>query len=135
MWDGIVHILSLIHIYVTITIAENAQISNNMTKNNGGGISLFPAKLVVSGGKIQNNTADVGGGIASYADGDITMTDGEISGNTAISGGGIYPVSYTHLSWNMRAVPQRGIPRRGKNREKERRAIPVLLWDLRKRNL
>lgn len=78
----------------TLTISENAEISNNtsLTRRNydreiwGGGVYI--GKLVMNGGKIINNTAaKQGGGVFCVS---AEITGGEISGNKAERGGGIY---------------------------------------------
>jgi hypothetical protein len=86
---------------VTITMSENAEISENSVINSpegtngaiGGGVLLRSAIFTMNdNSSIKNNIADRnGGGITVGLQGSFYMNDGEISGNTAnISGGGVY---------------------------------------------
>ena len=56
---------------------------------NGGGVRVYEATFVMSGGTISGCTADTGGGL--YADSStVTIKGGTISGCTASKGGGLY---------------------------------------------
>lgn len=59
---------------------------------NGGGVRVYEATFVMSGGTISGCTADTGGGL--YADSStVTIKGGTISGCTADEGGGLYAIN------------------------------------------
>ena len=85
----------------TMTMSNNADVSNNSASQFGGGIELegtsgHVAKLVMNGGSISNNTANSGGGVMEYGYSLFNMNGGIISGNHALNsdgngnGGGVY---------------------------------------------
>ena len=85
----------------TMTMSNNADVSNNLATQFGGGIELdgtsgHIAKLEMNGGSISNNTANSGGGVMEYGYSLFNMNGGVISGNNAFNtggngnGGGVY---------------------------------------------
>jgi uncharacterized repeat protein (TIGR02543 family) len=77
----------------TVTMSDNAEISNNTGSSYGGGVCLRNSTLTMNGNAaIKNNTViDGGGGVYIGEGSTFTMNGGEISGNTAQSqGGGVY---------------------------------------------
>ena len=79
----------------SFTLADGGILTNNMAKDNGGGVYVKSGTFTMTGGSITNNTAEFGFGGALCVDGDnnevtITLSGGEISNNTATNGGGVF---------------------------------------------
>ncbi|MGH9144763.1 MAG: CSLREA domain-containing protein, partial [Vicinamibacterales bacterium] len=64
------------------------RIAGGNTANNGGGVQVVAATLVVERCAVAGNVATFGGGIVSSGANTVTITDTEVSGNTATSQGG-----------------------------------------------
>ncbi len=69
-------------------------ISGNITRDRGGGISVFSANVVIYNSEISDNAGQNQGGAVAFrpflGEYSATITDSLISGNTATGGGGIY---------------------------------------------
>ena len=57
---------------------------------NGGGVRVYEATFVMSGGTISECSADNGGGLCAEKSSTVTISGGTISGCTADNGGGLY---------------------------------------------
>ena len=67
---------------------------------NGGGVRVYEATFVMSGGTISGCTADNGGGLCAENSSTITISGGTISGCTADAGGGLYATNGSTININ-----------------------------------
>ena len=89
-----------------VEIDGTAQITNNHSPNNGGGIFVETnGTLNISGGTISENTArqDGGGIFLSATDIVLNMQGGEIRDNLANNGGGLF-VPHSNVSTNLNNI-------------------------------
>jgi hypothetical protein len=82
-------------IHSVLVINKGADISNNNSSDNAGGVLIVCRSIcIMTGGTIRNNTSSSTAGGVHIEDSTFTMYGGEISGNTsATKGGGVYNTS------------------------------------------
>ncbi|MBS5618377.1 MAG: right-handed parallel beta-helix repeat-containing protein, partial [Clostridiales bacterium] len=74
---------------------------------NGGGVRVYEATFVMSGGTISGCTADTGGGLYATNQSTITINNGTISGCTAKEkGGGLYATNQSTITINNGTISE-----------------------------